>query len=172
MKKFVLLLTLLAFCFSGYASAKPAKGVSKEKLLTLISEYRPNDGFHVVKLGSFATSLARTAAKITFRVDGDEEAAEAVKMINGVRKVVVVEYEDCERSVRDSFNTKARGLLRNYDLLMEVKDDEDQVFMYGLVDDKASSVKDFVIYVPEDCALICMFGSLSVDAVSKLIEMK
>lgn len=171
MKKFYLILTLLLLGLSSFAATKNEGGVPKDKLFALVREYKPNEGFHVIKLGSLATSLARTAAKIAIKVDGDEASAEALKMISGVKKVAVVEYEDCTVAVRDSFNAKLKKLLRGYDLLMEVKDDGDQVFMYGIVDENASTVKDFVIYVPEDSALICMFGSISVDAVAKLVEM-
>lgn len=172
MKKFLVLFTLLALSISGFAAQKPDKAVPKDKLLSVISEYRHNEGFHVIKLGNLATSLVRSAAKIAVKVDGDQEAAEALKMINGVRKVCVVEYEECSGAVRDSFNSKLSRVLSGSELLMEVKDDEDQVFMYGIVDDDASAVRDFVIYVPEDSALICMFGSISMDALTKLIEMK
>ncbi|MCQ2187163.1 MAG: DUF4252 domain-containing protein [Bacteroidales bacterium] len=172
MKKFLVLFTLLALSISGFAAQKPGKAVPKDKLLSVISEYRHNEGFHVIKLGNLATSLVRSAAKVAVKVDGDQEAAEALKMINGVRKVCVVEYEECSGAVRDSFNSKLSRVLSDSELLMEVKDDEDQVFMYGIVDDDASAVRDFVIYVPEDSALICMFGSISMDALTKLIEMK
>lgn len=171
MKKILVLLTLLSLTFSGFAAQRPGKAVSKDRLLSIISEYRHNEGFHVVKLGNLATSLVRSAAKVAVKVDGDEEAAEALKMINGVRKVCVVEYEECSDAVRDSFNSKLRKVLGSSELLMEVKDNEDQVFMYGIVDEDATAVRDFVIYVPEDSALICMFGSISMDALSKLIEM-
>ncbi len=40
--------------------------------------------------------------------------------------------------------------------------------IYGVVDESADSVKDFVLYTPSDCALICIFGSISMDAVAKI----
>lgn len=171
MKKFITLLAIMVLCLPAIAGNRTGKAVPKDKLFGVISEYRHNDGFHVIRLGNLATSLVRSAAKIAVKVDGDQEAAEALRMINGVKKVWVVEYEACSGPVRDSFNSKLKNVLGGSELLMEVKDDEDQVFIYGIVDDDASAVRDFVVYVPEDCALICMFGSISMDAVSKLIEM-
>jgi hypothetical protein len=50
-------------------------------------------------------------------------------------------------------------------MLMEVKDGSDIMRMYGVVDDRGDKVKDFVLFSPEDCTLICLFGSISLDSV-------
>ena len=92
-------------------------------------------------------------------------------MLNDIRRVAVVDYEDCGESVKNEFNSKLDRILAGAEILMEVKDSEDLVRIYGVVNEDASRVKDFVVHVPNDCALICMFGSIPMDAVAKIIEM-
>ena len=53
---------------------------------------------------------------------------------------------------------------------MEVKDESDTMQMYGIIDEDGESVRDFVLYTPADCALICIFGKVSMDAVAKIIK--
>lgn len=169
MKKLIIALFLAIVPVLSFAGTG-GRTVHKEKILTIISEYRHQDGVDVVRLGSLGTSLAKTVAKIALEVDGDPEAREIVKMIKGVKSIAVVDFEDAAPSVRDSFNSKLQRAFANSDLLMEVKDDEDQVYIYGLVDQAGDIVQDFVMYVPNDCALICLFGSISIDAVARLAE--
>ena len=40
--------------------------------------------------------------------------------------------------------------------------------IYGVMDEKTNEVKDFVLYAPSDCSLICLFGTLSMDAMAKI----
>ena len=50
-------------------------------------------------------------------------------------------------------------------MLMEVKDGSDIMRMYGVVDDRGDRVRNFVLFSPEDCTLICLFGTISLDSV-------
>ena len=170
MKKFITLVLLLAVCATGFAGAGTGKGVPKEQLLSLVREYRHKDGVDVVSIGALGTSLARSVAKIAVRIDGDTEAVNALKLANGINRVCVVDYEDCAPEVRDSFKSKLEKALSQSELLMEVKDSEDHVRMFGVVNDDASRIKDFVIFVPNDCALVCLFGSIPMEAVGKIVE--
>lgn len=172
MKKLVTVLMILALCIPAIAGGKAGGGVPKEKILGLVQEYNHKEGFHVIRLGGIGTSLARAVAKIAIKAEGGPEAAEAVKLLNDIKRVAVVEYEECNESVKNSFNSKLEGILTQSELLMEVKDSEDVVHIYGVVNEDASKVKDFVIHVPNDCALICMFGSIPMDAVAKIMEMQ
>lgn len=172
MKKLLTVLTILALCMPAIAGGKAGGGVPKEKILGLVQEYNHKAGFHVIRLGALGTSFVRTAAKIAIKAEGDPEAAEAVKLLNDIKRVAVVEYEECNESEKNSFNSRLEKILAQSDLLMEAKDSEDVMRIYGVVNEDASQVKDFVIHVPNDCALICMFGSIPMDAVAKIIEMQ
>ena len=42
--------------------------------------------------------------------------------------------------------------------------------IYGVFDEQSGTVQDFVLYAPSDCALICLFGSISMDAIAQLVS--
>ena len=57
------------------------------------------------------------------------------------------------------------------DVLMDIKDSGQQSMrLYGVVSDDGKTLKDFVIHSPESSALICLFGTISFDGISKFIE--
>lgn len=170
MKKTFLAIALVLLTVTALADS-PKKSVRQESLISLINEYSFHDGFEVVRVGSLGTAAIKGAAKIAALVDNDDpDIREMVKILNGVKKLAVVEYEECDDKVRDKFNRKLERLLESSDLLMEAKDDEDILRMYGVVTEDSSTVKDFVLYVPSDCALICLFGSISLDSLSKFMN--
>lgn len=170
MKKTFLAIALVLLTVTTLADS-PKKSVRQESLISLINEYSFHDGFEVVRVGSLGTAAIKGAAKIAALVDNDDpDIREMVKILNGVKKLAVVEYEECDDKVRDKFNRKLERLLESSDLLMEAKDDEDILRMYGVVTEDSSTVKDFVLYVPSDCALICLFGSISLDSLSKFMN--
>ena len=53
---------------------------------------------------------------------------------------------------------------------MEVNDEEDRMQIFGLYDERTDAVRDFVLYTPSECALICIFGKISMAAVEKIIR--
>lgn len=170
MKKTFLAIALVLLTVTALADS-PKKSVRQESLISLINEYSFHDGFEVVRVGSLGTAAIKGAAKIAALADKDDpDIREMVKILNGVKKLAVVEYEECDDKVRDKFNRKLERLLESSDLLMEAKDDEDILRMYGVVTEDSSTVKDFVLYVPSDCALICLFGSISLDSLSKFMN--
>ena len=52
---------------------------------------------------------------------------------------------------------------------MEAKDDDASMRIFGVVDEKTGTVRDFVLHSPDGGTLICIFGSISMDAVSKVL---
>lgn len=170
MKKTFLAIALVLLTVTALADL-PKKSVRQESLISLINEYSFHDGFEVVRVGSLGTAAIKGVAKIAALADKDDpDIREMVKILNGVKKLAVVEYEECDDKVRDKFNRKLERLLESSDLLMEAKDGEDILRMYGVVTEDSSTVKDFVLYVPSDCALICLFGSISLDSLSKFMN--
>lgn len=169
MKRFLIMLILAVLPLTGTAGTGK-KAVRREVVTNLISQYRHYDGFEVVRLGPLALSAARSISKVALAAEGDKETLNALKLAGGIRKLAIVEYEDCEENIRNSFNSKLGGILKDAEVLMEVRDEEDTVRMYGVVDDDASSVRDLILFIPEDCTLICLFGTVSMDAVSGIIN--
>lgn len=120
----------------------------------------------MVQLGSLATSAIKTVIRIAAKDDPD--ARQALQVLNGIRRLTVFEYEDCSPAVKEKITRKLNRILKNSELLIETKDGTDSMRMYGVVDEKGDTVTDFVIYTPGECALICIFGKVSMDAIAKV----
>lgn len=164
MKKTITILCFLVLSLSAMAG----KNVSKTQLATLVSEYRQYDGVELVQLGSLATSALKTVIRISAKNDPD--AAEALQLLNGIRRLTVFEYEDCSPAVKEKITRKLNRILNGSELLMEAKDGDDSMRMYGVVDEKGDTVRDFILHTPGSCALICIFGKVSMKALSKMMK--
>lgn len=164
MKKTIAILCFLALSLSAMAG----KNVSKTQLAALVSEYRQYDGVELVQLGSLATSALKTVIRISAKDDPD--AAEALQLLGGIRRLTVFEYEDCSPAVKEKIARRIDRILNSSELLIEAKDGDDAMRMYGVVDEKSDSVRDFVLHTPGSCALICIFGKVSMKAISKIME--
>ena len=164
MKKTITILCFLVLSLSAMAG----KNVSKTQLATLVSEYRQYDGVELVQLGSLATSALKTVIRISAKNDPD--AAEALQLLNGIRRLTVFEYEDCSPAVKEKITRKLNRILNGSELLIEAKDGDDSMRMYGVVDEKGDTVRDFILHTPCSCALICIFGKVSMKALSKMMK--
>ena len=40
--------------------------------------------------------------------------------------------------------------------------------IYGMVDEKGEKVRDFILHTPSECAVICILGEISTEALAKL----
>ncbi|NLZ19898.1 MAG: DUF4252 domain-containing protein [Bacteroidales bacterium] len=159
MKKFLLILTLLA-PLAAIAS-EPAKNVSRSEIASIINEFRHCDGVEVVRLGRLATG----ALKGVIRTAGvtDPDTRKALEMIRGLRGLTVLEYEDAPSDIRYRLDRRIERALQKSELLMEAKEDDSLMRMFGTVDDTSGMVRDFVIHVPDSGTLVCLFGSMSLE---------
>lgn len=164
MKKTITILCFLALSLSAMAG----KNISKTQLAALVSDYRRCDGVELVQLGSLATSALKTVIRASAKDDPD--AAEALQLLDGIRQLTVFEYEDCSSAVKEKISRRIDRILSESDLLIETKDGSDTMRMYGVVDENGDTVRDFVLHTPGSCALICIFGKVSMKAVSKMME--
>jgi len=164
MKRFLIILCILAFPLSGTAG----KNVPRARLLSAISEFKGTDGVELVQLGTIATS----ALKATIRISaaGDPDARQALDVMNGIKRLTIFDYEDCDRATQEKISGRISRILKDSELLIEAKDDEDVMRIYGVSDDDGKHVSDFVLYTPSECALICVFGKVSMAAINKMIE--
>ena len=163
-KLFIIIVFALALPLAALAE-KPAKPVPGTQISLLINEYRLYDGFEAVKVGRLGTKIVKALIQSGAAHDDDPDVKDALRIMKGIKKLAVVDYSDCEPQVRQGFSQKVGRLLDGAEMLMEVKDGSDILRMYGVVDDRGDKVKDFVLFSPEDCTLICLFGSISLDSV-------
>ena len=164
MKKLLLILGLMVPMLA--AAATFGNRASKNRIGSFIADCRHYEGAEVVHLGSFATSLGKGILKIV-SID-DPEAREMLKMIKDVRSLYVLSYEDCTNSVKAKVNSRLEKMLEGSQMLMEAKDGEDKMRIYGIVDEDGEKVSDFILHTPSECAVICILGSISTEAIAKI----
>ena len=143
------------------------KNTNSGAVTDLIREYNLTEGFETVSVGGLGLGLIKMIAKPSM----DEEERAALEIMDGLRRIVVLDYEDADSSKRESFTRKMTEILDSAEKIIEVKDEEDILNIYGTCADDGDSIDDLMIFSPGDCSLICLFGSISSQKVADLIEM-
>lgn len=152
------MLALLPLC----AAAGNRDGRSAAKNVSeIVSQYRHKDGFDVVSLGKVGTSFAKSVVSLCSA--GDEDLREISRLVSPLKRFSFVEYEEAEPYLRERFNAAVAKALSSSELLMEIKDDDDVLKVYGNYDDKSGTVRDFVVFSPTDFALVSVFGCIPFD---------
>lgn len=91
-------------------------------------------------------------------------------VMRGVKSMIVVDYDDCPAAVKDKFNARMAGELRGCELLMEAKDGNEKMSIYGTSSDDGGKISDIIMFAPEDGALICFFGTISASDLAELVN--
>ena len=138
MKKTVLTLLLFTATLFTAWAGKP------EKLENLARKYRGEEGFEMISMGRLGMGLLRGVAKIS----GD--------------------FEDIPAAKKSAFTAKAEKILSGMDLILEAKDSDESVRIYGI--DDGDSVRDCVLY-SSDGALIVTKGKFSLQHLGELMQM-
>lgn len=167
MKRIILMVLLVAAAVVG-ASAGEKRNLSTDAVLQLVMDHRGKQGFETIYVGKMGLGLVRMV--LSAEADDPEEKA-VLDMIKGLNKFVVVNYEDASQTARAAFAAKLNGLFGNMEKIIEVKDGEDEVNIYGTSVNGGESIDDIMIYIPSDCTLICVLGSISADRIADIIEM-
>ncbi|MGN1225611.1 MAG: DUF4252 domain-containing protein [Candidatus Cryptobacteroides sp.] len=160
MKKIFAVLALILVGAMGLSAKNDIDYLTK-----LSKEYRNKEGFEVVNLSGFSFSVIRALSAFS---DADDEFEEALKMLKGVKSMLVVDYEDAKKKDKDAFNAKADAILKDMELLMEAQDEGESVKMYGQISEDGKNLSNFVIYSPEDGALVCFKGKIALDQAMQL----
>lgn len=147
----------LAIPVSHSADPEKENSISRAKLNSLVSICRTYKDVEIVKVGSVGMSLLKFAARISAE---DEEDREALRAMNGIKSISVMDYSECRAGDRDAISARIDHLLAGKAPIMEVKDDGEAMFIYGVVSEDGGKIEDFVLYTPSDCALIGIFGSI------------
>ena len=142
------------------------KNTNSGAVTDLIREYNMTEGFETVSVGGLGLGLIKMIAKPSM----DEEERAALEIMDGLRRIVVLDYEEADSSKRESFTRKMTEILDSAEKIIEVKDEEDILNIYGTCADDGDSIDDLMIFSPGDCSLICLFGSISSQKVADLIE--
>ncbi|MBR6370239.1 MAG: DUF4252 domain-containing protein [Bacteroidaceae bacterium] len=147
---------------------KEKKVVSEYMIHRVIQDYGSESGFEVIRIGPLAADILKGAVRMSLSKDNSPEAREVGKVIKQINKLIVVDYEGCSYETRTMINRDLEKVLDPGNLLMEIKDGENSMLLYGILTDKEKSIKDFVLYTPQSCTLICLFGSIPADILNRI----
>lgn len=165
MKKLLIFLSLavaLASC-----AGTPKKNENTEALNKAVSECRQYQGAKVVELGSAAADFIKGIVGLAGAED--KEAREALNVMKDIKGFTVLAYDDCSDEDKKAINAKLDPILDKSELLIEAAGDGEKVQIFGTCsEENPNIVNDVIIYAKSGCALVCMFGSISMDALSKI----
>mgnify|MGYP002623084024 CR=1 FL=1 len=165
MKRLILIISIL-LPLQAFA-APEGNAVSKSRITAALSEIRNCPGAELVSLGRFQAAALRGVIRLA--AAGDPDAREALRLMKGIHGITVLDFEDCSAADKSRISRRLDRALSGSEVLMEASDGGERMRIYALVDESTDTVRDFVLYAPSDCALICIFGSISMDAISKIV---
>lgn len=164
MKKILLLAAILLPLFSP---ALAGGDVPKSKITSFIYDCQRYEGVEVVQLGGLATMALR--ASLRMAAYDDPEVREVLKLITGIKRLSVLNYEQCAPDIQGKISRKLNRMLDGSDLLIETRDGNEVMRIYGVVDDRNGTVRDFVLHTPSEASLICIFGSIPIEKLTRVI---
>ena len=151
---------MLAVTITGNAQTKTVDSV-----ISVVDEYSSDPDFDVITIGKLGIEVAKVFGKLA--TDSKEEK-DVLALFNGIDKMLVVEYEDAELSKRQQFESRMNGVFAAAEKIVEVKEEGNTLYIYGTSTE--ATIEDIIIYIPEDCALICFLGSINFDKLADLIK--
>ena len=140
-------------------------GEPNRQLRDLVSDYRTTEGFDVVDVGGLGLGLLKAAAKTAAETPEDREA---LKLFNGLKRLTIVDFSDAAPEIKEKFLRKAKRILAEGELLLEAKDDDETVRIYGTTSADGTLLKDIALLAGE--ALIFIRGSISTDQIDNLMK--
>ena len=140
-------------------------GEPNRQLRDLVSDYRTTEGFDVVDVGGLGLGLLKAAAKTAAETPEDREA---LKLYNGLKRLTIVDFSDAAPEIKEKFLRKAKRILAEGELLLEAKDDDETVRIYGTTSADGTLLKDIALLAGE--ALIFIRGSISTDQIDNLMK--
>ena len=162
-----IIFAILSLWLTAFVSFAADRNVDTRNIINTISEYKHVSGVHVISVGRLGLGLAKMVANLS--AESEEERA-ALEILNGINKVVVVNYEEATAAKQNELNSKLSRLLSKAEKILEVKDEEDNVNIYGTSVNGGDSIDDLMIFIPEDHTLVCVLGSISADRIADLIR--
>ena len=139
-------------------------GEPNRQLRNLVSDYRGTEGFDVVDIGGIGLSLLKATAKSAAKTPEDREA---LNLFNGLKRLTVVDFSDAAPEIKDKFLRKVSRILQSSEMLLEAKDGDETVRIYGTSSDDGNLLEDIALIAGD--ALIFVRGAIRGDQVAALI---
>ena len=160
MKK--ILITLVMLLSLGAAAWA---GDQNPQLRSLVSSYKGTEGFDIIDIGGIGLGLLKAAAKTAAETPEDREA---IKLMDGLKRLTIVDFSDASPQDREKFLRKANRILTQGEMLMEAKDGGETVRVYGTTTNGGNLLEDIALL--GDDALIFIRGSIRTDQVEALMK--
>lgn len=157
MKKTLIIIPLIICTVFSACAVSPAR------VSALAREYNGREGFEVVSMGRFLISAAGIVAK----AEADPEDRAALNAFKGIKHLTIVDFEDASAADKNSFQKKLDGIFEKMELILEAKEDGDDVKIFGKAD--GEKLRDIIIYCKDE-ALICVNGCIDMDKIGALID--
>lgn len=171
MKRIITVLVIMVSVFCAGVtdmSAAADKNVRSGSIINMIRAYKVKKGFDVVSVGNLGLGLTKLIAKAAA---DDPEERMVLDILNHLNKVIVVDYGDTDKETREAFTRKMSDLLADAEKILEVKEEGENINIYGTSSGDGERIEDIVIFVPDNCELICLFGSISIQQISDIVKM-
>ena len=143
------------------------KHVNTDNVINTISEYKQTSGVQIISVGKLGLGLAKVVANLS--AESEEDKA-ALAILNGINKVVVVNYEDAAAAEQKELSSRFSNLFKGAEKILEIKDEDKVINIYGTSGNEEKTIDDLMIFIPEDYTLICVLGSISAERIADLIK--
>ena len=160
MKKILFTLVMLL----GLGTAALA-GEQNPQLRSLVSSYKGTEGFEIVDIGGIGLGLLKAAAR---NAADKPEDREALKLFDGLKRLTVVDFSDAPADMREKFLRKANRILNGCELLIEAKDNDETVRIYGTSSKDGSLLEDIALLAGD--ALIFIRGTIRTEQITELMK--
>ena len=150
---------VLSLCASARA------GNQNDRIRSLVSSYKGTEGFEIVDIGGLGLGLMK--AVVRANVD-DEEDRQALELFKGLKRLTVVDFSDAAPRDRGRFLDKAGRILSRGEMLLETKDGDETVRIYGTSSEDGNILEDIAVLSGD--ALIFIRGTIRADQIGTLIE--
>ena len=136
------IILLAALLLPMFAQTLAGGNVPKSKITSFIYDCQRYEGVEVVQLGGLATMALRASIRVA--ASDDPEVRDLLKLVTGIKRIS--------------------------DLLIETRDGNELMQIYGIVDDHNGTVRDFVMHTPSEASLICIFGSIPIERLARIVS--
>lgn len=168
-KNLSVILIATSIIFSASASlwaAQPGKH-TQDAVSAINKKYSGEKGVESLNLGR----VGLTAFRAILRLSSDKDSRAMLELTRNIEGMSMMEYEDCSASVRAKINAEVEAVLAGVDMLMEIRDDDDTVRIYGTLSQDGKTVSDTIIFIPDDEVLICFYGSVDIAALQNSVDL-
>ena len=170
MKKIISII-MLVFMMAGAGVVKASAAddrLNEADLAKVIAKYENEEGFEIMTFGSLSMGLIKLIANAT----ASKEDKQALDILSGINKFVIVEYEDAPSAKKAAFNKEVSALLSGVEKIVEVKESGDSVDIYGSLSMDGERIENVVIHVSDGGSLVCFFGSVKTSDLGELAAMR